>query len=260
MEKTKEGDVAVYQALPKQMREAKRWLLWKLIESNKPGKKGRKVPFYASGKPREGDLEDDMDKLVSLDAAIKGLRSGKYAGLGFALGRDEFGMHWQGIDLDDIAGNDLDDLANMLPGYVERSPSGNGCHAIGYGGPFESATSKDAGIEFYSHGRFFTVTGDCLRDPIFEEYDPVDLTAFIDKHLRPLVGESRSSSRALTTTRHDDWAIQDEANRKVEDLSDDEIRAVLMTVPAQPGYDGWLQVGMALYHQFDGDDLGHRGQ
>lgn len=256
MEKTTEDIVVACQALPKQMREAERWLLWKLIDSDKPGKKGRKVPFYANGKPREGDLENDMHKLASLDVAIKALRTGKYAGLGFALGRDEFDMYWQGIDLDDIEKNGLEDLANILPGYVERSPSGKGCHAIGYGPAFESATSKTAGIEFYSHGRFFTVTADGMRDPIVEDCEPVDLAPFIDKHLRPLIGESRSASRALTPARFDDWAVQDEADRKIEDLSDEEIRAVLMTVPAQDGYHGWMQIGMALYHQFDGDDRG----
>ena len=40
------------------------------------------------------------------------------------------------------------------------------------------------------------------------------------------------------------------------DISDDELHAKLLLVPAQADYDGWLQIGMALYHQYDGGDRG----
>jgi hypothetical protein len=40
------------------------------------------------------------------------------------------------------------------------------------------------------------------------------------------------------------------------DISEDELRNRLMMVPNPEDYDTWVQVGMALYHQFDGDDTG----
>jgi hypothetical protein len=40
------------------------------------------------------------------------------------------------------------------------------------------------------------------------------------------------------------------------DVSEDELRNRLMMVPNPEDYDTWVQVGMALYHQFDGDDNG----
>lgn len=40
------------------------------------------------------------------------------------------------------------------------------------------------------------------------------------------------------------------------DLPAEEIRARLMMVPNADDYDTWFQVGMALYHQFDGEDAG----
>lgn len=40
------------------------------------------------------------------------------------------------------------------------------------------------------------------------------------------------------------------------DLSDDEIRKRLMLVPGNDEYDTWSQVGMALYHQWDGGEPG----
>lgn len=40
------------------------------------------------------------------------------------------------------------------------------------------------------------------------------------------------------------------------DIGEDELRNRLMMVPNPEDYDTWVQVGMALYHQFDGDDTG----
>lgn len=40
------------------------------------------------------------------------------------------------------------------------------------------------------------------------------------------------------------------------DISDDELRSRLMLIPDPEDYEQWTQVGMALYHQFDGDETG----
>jgi hypothetical protein len=42
----------------------------------------------------------------------------------------------------------------------------------------------------------------------------------------------------------------------VVDISEDDLRARLMMVPNPEDYDTWVQVGMALHHQFDGADEG----
>ena len=89
------------------------------------------------------------------------MQTSGFDGLGFALGPDGTGNHWQGIDLDKIEANGLQALAAALPGYVEWSPSGLGIHAIGYGAPFPAL--KLNGIESYSAGRFFTFTGRTIR-------------------------------------------------------------------------------------------------
>lgn len=39
-------------------------------------------------------------------------------------------------------------------------------------------------------------------------------------------------------------------------ISDDELRSRLMVIPGQEDHDTWFQIGMALYHQYDGDELG----
>lgn len=40
------------------------------------------------------------------------------------------------------------------------------------------------------------------------------------------------------------------------DIDEEELFNQLMLVPDADDYDNWLQIGMALYHQFDGDDRG----
>lgn len=168
--------------LPLDMKQAKRWLL----------RKGKK-PYYVSGKPRSGKLDstDDVSELATFEDALTALTQGHaYSGLGFALGYDaDINQHWQGIDFDKLNQHpDLEKLVNELPGYVEGSPSGNGVHCIGHGDPFKTL-SNSSGIEAYSGGRFFTVTGKMVKN------EPLScLKDFISSTLEPL---HRSSSKAI---------------------------------------------------------------
>ena len=110
------------------------------------------------------------------------MQAGRYAGLGFALGPDGTGNHWQGIDLDDFPNRPaLRDLGDDLPGYTESSPSGNGMHAIGYGRPFATLGSNKTGIEAYAGGRFFTMTADQAGI-----HAPVCLADFVENQLAPM--------------------------------------------------------------------------
>lgn len=42
------------------------------------------------------------------------------------------------------------------------------------------------------------------------------------------------------------------------EMDDDELRARLLLVPNPDDYDTWINIGMALHHQYDGDDLGRQ--
>lgn len=174
--------------IPDEMRDAARWLVWRSIPQAE-GKKPRKVPFYADGTPRSGKLDtaEDWAKLATFHDAVAALSRGGYSGLGFALGPDGSGDVWQGIDLDGIPERpELKEIARALPGFVELSPSGNGLHAIGYGRPFAALGSNSTGIEAYSSGRYFTVTGRTNR-----QNGPVDLADFVESDLRPRHGSGQ---------------------------------------------------------------------
>ena len=228
---------ADYSALPEAMRAAPRWLLWRQIPQG-DGKKPRKVPCYADGSRRAGKLDtpEDQAKLVSFEAACSALDGGGYAGLGFALGPDGSGRVWQGIDFDGLdARPELLEMA--LPGYVETSPSGNGLHAIGYGCAFPTLGSNASGIEAYSSGRFFTVTGARVGAG-----SPIDLAQFVDTELRPRHGSAQHNALALTPpTDRSNAAVA--TPRVLADLRD-----ALNYVDAD-GYGTWTSIGHALKTQ-----------
>lgn len=157
-------------SIPPAMQSAKRWLHWAAEPRNKADGTPTvaKVPYYADGSRRVGDLDADAARLVDMRTALLALElyGPARAGLGFALGADGQipGMHWQGVDFDHVADRPhLAPLLDQMPGYVELSPSGTGAHVLGLGQPFDALGSNGSGIEAYSRGRFFTVTARPLR-------------------------------------------------------------------------------------------------
>jgi hypothetical protein len=141
---------------------ARRWLL----------RAANKQPFYIDdGKPRNGELDSDEDRsrFATWDEAVDALyrdREGaeRFAGLGFALGPDGEGGYWQGIDFDKLTEEELLQTAGPMPGYVERSPSGNGLHVIGYGRHFATLGANSSRVEAYAEKRYFTFTGEWLNN------------------------------------------------------------------------------------------------
>ena len=209
--------------IPAEMKVARRWVLWRYVVKTK-GDKPSKLPYYANGKERGkgGELDDEKDlaQLATLDDVLAVLEkpSGRpYQGIGFALGPDGTGNCWQGIDLDHVREKGLTELAGELPSYVEKSPSGNGVHAIGYGKGFAALGSNVTGIEAYSEKRYFTVTGKVV---IGDEL--CDLSGFVTQRLAPLRKENpptcftqRHRGVEVTDTQ-DSHDTQDSQERKRE--------------------------------------------
>lgn len=146
--------------VPRALQELPVWLLWK-------DEGRRKVPYYTNGSRRRGRLDSPQDraKLVSFEAAAAALpRVSRASGLGIALGRvPESDVLLSGIDLDHCyADGVLDERVIELMGgvasYAERSPSGAGLHIVGYG-DIGTTKSNATGLEIYSRGRYFTMTG-----------------------------------------------------------------------------------------------------
>ncbi|MEQ1756020.1 MAG: PriCT-2 domain-containing protein [Micropepsaceae bacterium] len=201
---------------------AKRWLL----------ASPDKVPHYISGVRRQGepDAPEDRAQLAPYHHAADALlQCGEGWLLGFALGPDGRGGHWQGIDLDDVVENRLADLANDAPGYVEMSPSGTGAHAIGYGRPFSTLGHNGTGVEAYAGGRYFTVTQRKIRDST-----PACLANYVEQTLTPRHGVRRSISN-----NHNVELIQ------VDDRTKRDLRSAFQAMRSDD-YHLWIRMGMAV--------------
>lgn len=234
-----------YSRIPAYLQEARRWVLFRFV-FNQTKNKLLKIPFYADGTARSGALNslEDVERLVTFEQAKAALREHKFDGLGFALGEDGNGC-WQGLDLDNIKDNP--EFENLLqsgvPGYVERSPSGNGVHAIGYGRGFQ-AISK-GGFEAYSTARFFTVTGNIISS----SDKPQDLYDYLDEVAPRLRGvELRPFEKAYYGYTYSGAAAL------ISDDQKKDLRAALSYLDADD-YLEWVNVGMALKTCDAGFDL-----
>ena len=202
-----------------EMKLARRWLL----------ADGGKVPYYVNGQRRSGALDDpeDIARLASYQEACAALAARPGWLLGFALGPDGAGGHWQGIDLDKVVANQLADLANHVLGYVEMSPSNTGVHAIGYGRSFVSLGSNGTGIEAYAAGRYFTVTERVIRDDGL-----VCLAGHVEQVLAPRHGAGRNTSASTEQISVDAKTVT-------------ELRSALIFMRSDD-YDIWYRMGLAL--------------
>lgn len=220
------------------MKSAKRWLLWKSY-SDSEHKKPKKMPFYVSGLPRTDlDTEQDIQNLATYEEAEAALSNSDYKGLGFALGPDGTGNHWQGFDFDNISCNPEEQPTDLrlflsrqsqpwgLVGYVEVSPSGKGVHIIGYGKAFQTRTQP---FESYSGGRFFTFTGKVIASLTGEARPDtlVDLSTFFAagtmdaraRHNTEIVG---GAIFADDQTMRDLWSAMEYLAKNVPGYVDDE--------------------------------------
>lgn len=212
------------------MKAAKRWLVWNR----------EKQPFYPDGQPRQGklDTEKDMQSLGTYGQACAAVinGNGRFCGVGFALGPDGSGKYWQGIDLDNLSEEELQERAPALPGYVELSPSRKGLHAIGYGRYFATLGSNGTGVEAYSAGRYFTVTHEVVRDA------PLTCLAdVVEKYVASLHDYRQSVDS------HADDAIS------VDSKVVSELRSALNFITSDD-YHVWIRMGHALH------ELGRKGR
>lgn len=152
--------------IPQSMKAEPRWLVWDFVRRKE---KWQKVPRDA----RTGVNANcnDAKTWCDFEAAYAAYRSGRFDGIGFALGDG-----WLGVDLDDcLQGGEFTQLAretiDELDTYTEISPSRTGVKMILKATLQEGhATKNGAGtIEVYSRARYFCITGLIENDNVVEE-------------------------------------------------------------------------------------------
>ena len=231
--------------IPQDLQALDRWVLWKNVQRSKPNgeKVWAKMPLSAKG---GAGSSTDANTWVPFGAAVDEYLLGDYDGIGIVLGGT---LH--GIDLDDcrdpVTGV-LSDLAqetlDRVEGYAEVSPSGTGLKIFTQTNLDSSRTKKEAGVELYKDGRYFTVTGHAINGHAFLPVLPQDLGWMVEK----VWGEALSSGGADDEDGFanlkfalDGW----ELDRVIDE--------VLVHLDPDCGYAEWLKIGAALHHQSGGD-------
>ena len=163
-----------YGNIPDNLKNEKRWCLYKMIQRDG---KNTKLPLMPNGKPAKSN-----DKMTwhSYEDCIKALNKNIGDGLGFFLGDGYIGIDIDKVS-DDIFVYSMDyhaksmtaDFLRGISTYAELSPSKTGLHFIGKGKvPGERKRHKN--LEIYDEGRFFTVTGNVIKDKDRSHIKPIE--------------------------------------------------------------------------------------
>jgi putative DNA primase/helicase len=231
--------------IPKDLQALDRWVLWRNVQRSKPNgdKVWAKMPLSAKG---GAGSSTDAATWASFGAAVDEYLLGDYDGIGIVLG----GM-LHGIDLDDcrdpVTGV-LSDLAqetlDRVEGYAEVSPSGTGLKIFTQTNLDGSRTKKEAGVELYKDGRYFTVTGHAINGHASMPVLPQDLGWMVEKVWGEAISAGADAGEdafANLKSTLDGW----ELDRVVDE--------VLVHLDPDDGYAAWLKIGAALHHQGSGD-------
>jgi AAA domain/Primase C terminal 1 (PriCT-1) len=155
------------QLLPAELVHLKQWVGWKYV-TKKNSTKPTKVPLEADGASAHTDLRSTWTTFSNITGKVA-KANGRFAGIGFVFSeKDEYA----GVDLDNclMADGSVMEwakplLARFADTYAEISPSGRGIK-IWCRGRLERGRKIEftidgvkCGVEAYSWGRFFTVTG-----------------------------------------------------------------------------------------------------
>jgi hypothetical protein len=238
--------------IPQCLSRIPRWLLWRYVKKTKPDGKvfWSKVPFQVNGAPAS---TTNPRTWCSYEDALNAWMLGDFDGIGMTLGADV-----QGIDLDDCRDHETGELNELatetlarVNGYAEVSPSGTGIKLFAKTNLDGSRTKKEAGVELYREGRYFTVTGHCLGGSHSDLSDEVQTLDWLIERVwgesmagAVLTGDAADLEFALYRAPLEGWDME-----RVRD----EIAPYL---DLEMDYEDWIKVGQALYHQFDGSEEG----
>jgi P4 family phage/plasmid primase-like protien len=256
------GDYRAPVKLPAELTAAKTWCVWRLVQM--PGeKKPRKIPYYVSGRPREGaqGSPEDLAQLVSYERAVAAVVKGGYSGVGLTM-HGSNGL--VGLDFDDcvVDGVILPEVAALLDGtYSEFSPSGTGVRAFFTGAladrkDHDEGGKNGFGVEFFCRKGYLTVTGnltpDCEMWGWGETVAPLT-DAVLAMYRQRFGGGGLDGRDPATDGADDDWfgSLAPKVGLSIEKAT-----ALVNALDEDCGYDEWLKAGQSLHHEFDGSETG----
>jgi predicted P-loop ATPase len=143
-----------FQAIPQELKNHPKWMVWKTEpKPNKPNELG-KVPYNLKGYRAS---KSDPKNWLTFDQAKTAYESGGFDGIGVVINRSDSLVC---IDIDDI--EDISKAPDFInQSYTELSPSEKGLHLWVRGQKPEWVGTKQNGLEIYGNEKesFLTVTG-----------------------------------------------------------------------------------------------------
>jgi len=231
---------------PTALKDLPAWLVWRFEENGTS--KPRKVPYYARGGRRHGvqGRPEDRAQLVTFAEAAQACERRGYSGVGFA---PLAGLNVVALDFDNCIASDgqihADVSAVLGDSYAELSPSGKGIRAIFKGQLGDlKAHGEPFGFETFSTKGFVTITGNVL--PACDMLGNADTVADVTPAVMALC-QSRFKRELAAQS------ISEESNEQPVGLTEPQLRECLDVLPTDMDYDKWVQVGMAIHHETQGN-------
>ncbi len=166
-----------YKNIPDIMKEQRKWVGFKLIYKEGQAKPVKLPICPHSGKGASSVSAEDWG---SFDEAVVACKKYMCSGVGYVFDGDGV----VGIDIDGCVSEngEFNDVAKeimaMTGSYTEYSPSKHGIHIYVKGSLDKAVKHSESGVELYSTGRYFTVTGDRIGE-CSEVLDGQDVINFI---------------------------------------------------------------------------------
>lgn len=232
---------------PDALRDLPGWLVWRFEPNG--DKKPRKMPYYVSGAKRHWTQGTAADRknLTTFDQAKAVALARGYEGVGLAF-MPEFGI--SGLDFDDcVVDGVLDPVVESLTAgtYTEFSPSGNGVHAFVVGtlgtGKSNPKDKSTFGFEVFDVNGFLTFTGNLT--------DTAELIG-ADNYLAPISAELKAFRDMRLSKSRQPFEYEGTGDITLG-LSDAELNQILAALPNDLDYDAWVNSGMAIHHETQGE-------
>lgn len=186
------------------------WVDWRYEERD--GKR-TKIPYCAATGLRASTTDPSTWSVYESAAAA----APRYDGIGFVFSKED---DLVGVDLDDCRDPETAEIAEWalaivrsLDSYTEITPSGRGLHIL-CRGKLPPGGRRKGKIEIYEDGRYFTITGDRLREgsEAIEERQE-ELTALHSSLFPAPVSAPRPNGAVASQSPRGDWEIVDQVRK-----------------------------------------------
>lgn len=242
--------------VPTPLRDLPIFLIWRYEPRYDGDPKPLKVPYYPLGNKRVGKqgAPEDRAKLTAFHVARDQAAKRGMDGVGMALLPD---YDLVALDFDNCVdghGGIPAEIEAVIRGtYAEYSPSGKGVRALLRGnlGNRKSPTTDDLyGAETFSTSGYVTLTGNML--PYVDLLGYEDTVARVTPALEAFCQQRFGSSAPDKPDPVDFMAgFEPKLGLSVEESYD-----LLQQIDPDLSREDWIRVGMALHHEYDGEEEG----